>query len=196
MHIYRFKVTFEDHDDFYREIEVQSDQTFEDFFMAIAENLKIDHGALSSFFICDHKFRKKFEISLIDMDPESDRQGKKTIGVMQNSKLNDYIDDPHQKLLLVYDYLNYWTFYMELLKILPANPQYKYPRFYKSEGETPRELLPLPVDVGPEVADDMDFTFEQVEGYDPEELEGFEDSDDFPGGGFHNVEGFDEEKPE
>ncbi len=196
MHIYRFKISFEDHDNFYREMEVQSDQTFEAFFKAFAENLNIDSDALSSFFICDHRFRKKFEISLIDMDPESANNGKKPVGVMKNSRLNDYIDDPHQKLLLVYDYLNYWTFFIELMKILPANPQYIYPRVLKSEGDTPRELLPVTVDLVADPENDTDFNFVQEEIYDPEDLEGFEDADDLLDGGFHNVEGPDDEKPE
>ena len=196
MHIYRFKITFEDQDDFYREVEVQSDQTFETFFKAFTENLNIDPESLSSFFICDHKFRKRFEISLIEMDPESENNEKRSVGVMQNARLNDYIDDPHQKLLLVYDYLNYWTFYIELIKILPASPQYNYPRFLKSEGGTPRELLPVAIDLLTDPENDTDFKFDQVEVFDPEDLEGLEDSDDFPDGGFHNVEGSDDEKPE
>ncbi len=196
MHIYRFKIMFEDHGDFLREVEVRSDQTFEAFFIAFAENLKLDPATLSSFFICDHKFRKKHEISLVDMDPESGNEGHKAVGLMKHSQLNDFIDDPHQKLLLVYDYLHYWTFYIELLRILPANPQHVYPRFFKSEGETPRELLATPVDILPGVDTSLDFAFEQDEGYDPEDLEGLEDGEGLPGDDLNNAEGFEDEKPE
>ena len=108
MHIYRFKLTFEEQDDFVREIEVGSEQNFEDFHKAIVDNLGLDQGTLSSFFITDYRFRKKREISLIDMSPEErpetfDEEEEEKMLVMKDAILSDYIDDPHQKLLYVYD---------------------------------------------------------------------------------------------
>ncbi len=58
MLIYKFKTSFEDQDDFLREIELRADHTFEDFHQAILGNLGLDPGMLASFFICDHRFRK------------------------------------------------------------------------------------------------------------------------------------------
>lgn len=194
MHIYRFKIKFEDQDEFLREFELRSDQTFETFFLAITENLKLDAGTLSSFFICDHKFRKKSEISLIDMNPESVEEGGKQVPVMHNCRLNQYIDDPHQKLLLVYDYLNYWTFYIELIKIIPANPSHVYPRLFKSEGETPRELTAKPGGIEASGDEHLEDGFFEEEVYDPEDLEAFEGEEDFSGGGEENIEGLDEER--
>lgn len=193
MLIYRFKIKFEDQDEFLREIEVRADQTFEVFYRAIVENLKLDQGTLSSFFICDHKFRKKSEISLFDMNPEMPEEGGKHVPVMGDSHLNEYIDDPHQKLLLVYDYLNYWTFYIELIRILPANPSHTYPRFSKTEGETPRELTTIP-GVMPDLEENFEFSFEE-DGYDPEDLESLEGEEDFLPEEENNPEGLDEEKP-
>ncbi len=180
MHIYKFRVKFEDQDDFLREIEVRSDQTFDVFYKAVVDNLTLDPEALSSFFICDHKYRKKLEISLIDMNQEPEGEGGKRLFIMSQTKLSDFIDDPHQKLLLEYDYLNSWTFYIELLRIFPANPGYVYPRFSRAEGDKPRELLKITIDEIPD--EDIvvpDFDFEHEEGYDAEELEGFEGADDF-----------------
>jgi len=197
MHIYRFKFTFEEQDEFFREFEVRSDQTFEDFHNTIVENLGLERAMLSSFFITDYRFRKKREISLIDMSPEErqenpDEEGGEKMLVMKDAVVSDFIDDPHQKLLYVYDYLNYWTFYLELLKILPANPNESYPRVAKSIGDVPRELTAkahqlLGSDPG------LDLGFEEDQ-YDPEDLKSFEEDgflDEEGGGSFDD---FDEDK--
>lgn len=197
MHIYRFKQTFEEQDDFVREIEVGSEQNFEDFHKAIVDNLGLDQGTLSSFFITDYRFRKKREISLIDMSPEErpetfDEEEEEKMLVMKDAILSDYIDDPHQKLLYVYDYLNYWTFYLELLKILPADPKHTYPRISKTLGEVPRELTAKAHQLsGPDLGFELGFEEDQ---YDPEDLRSFENDDFLDEEGGENFEGFDEEK--
>lgn len=179
MHIYRFKFTFEEQDEFVREFDVRSDQTFEEFHNAIVEHLGLDPGTLSSFFITDYRFRKKREISLIDMSPEErpedfdEEQEVEKMLVMKDAVLSDYIDDPHQKLLYVYDYLNYWTFYLELFKILSVSEKETYPRVAKAIGEIPRELtakahLLAGSDLGLELGFDEDQ-------YDPEDLKSLDD---------------------
>ena len=183
MHVYRFKLTFEDNDDFLREVEVGSEQTFEDFHYAIVENLGLNNSTLSSFFIADSRFRKKREISLIDMQSEElpeqldQDEAQEPILEMRDAVVSDFIDDPHQKLVWVYDYLNYWTFYLELLKIAVSKEGQKYPRFAKSVGETPPEILkkdsqPHHITTG--------FEFDpQEEGVDAEDMKAFEDDSDF-----------------
>ena len=195
MHIYRFKIKFEDQDDFSREFELRSDQTFKDFFFAIAGNLNLDQNTLSSFYICDHKFRKREEISLVDMNPETFEESRRRVLVMRDCRLNDYIDDPHQKLLLVYDYLNYWSFYIELIRIVPADPMQTYPRLFRSEGEIPRELISkVTDDFGPGEEDFPDEGDVLVEGYDQDDLDAFEGEEGYPEEEENNLEGFDEEK--
>ncbi len=198
MHIYRFKFTFEEQDDFLREFELGSDQTFEEFHNAITENLGLDKGMLSSFFITDSRFRKKREISLIDMSPEElperddeEPQEEKML-VMKDAVVSDFIDDPHQRLLYVYDYLNYWTFYLEMLKIAPADPKQSYPRVSKSLGEVPRELTAKAHQLsGDDPGFDLGFDEDQ---YDPEDLKSLENDDflDEEGGG--SFDEFDENK--
>ncbi len=167
MLIYRFKITFEDHEDFLREIELLADQTFEDFHQALLGNLGLDPGMLASFFICDHRYRKQKEIQLVDMNPqsppgeeseteESEKQGGEV--VMNEALLKDYIDDPNQRLLFVYDNLNEWNFYIELTKIEPASDKHSYPRISKSLGAVPRELMATPKQI-PGVETPMDFSY-------------------------------------
>ena len=45
------------------------------------------------------------------------------IPLMNNSRLCDFIADPHQKIYYVFDLLGNWTFHIELIKIVPqADP--------------------------------------------------------------------------
>lgn len=193
MLIYRFKIWFEDQDEFFREFELRSDQTFEDLFLAFISNLNLDTTTLSSFFICDHKFRKRTEISLVEMNAGAEENGGKKVLVMQHCRLNDYIDDPHQKLLLAYDYLNYWTFYIELLKITRSNPDHRYPRLHKSGGEVPRELIYKPDSFIPVEDELIDDSFSEGE-YSAEDIDILEGEEDFLGAGDENLERFDDEK--
>lgn len=171
MLIYKFKISFEDYDDFSREIELRADQTFEDFHQAILGNLGLDPGMMASFFICDHRFRKKKEIQLIETPPDNARnkseqtEGPENISkaiLIREYELKDIIDDPHQRLIFLYDYKNRWTFYIELIKILPENKSHSYPFFSKSIGAVPAELVPVsPNIVEPLTDDDLEFTEEE-----------------------------------
>ncbi len=179
MLIYRFKITFEDHEDFLREIELLADQTFEDFHQAILGNLGLDPGMLASFFICDHRYRKQTEIQLVDTesqslpDEESEQDDEASDGsLMHESLLKDYIDDPHQRLLFVYDNMNQWNFYIELAKIKRANTGHTYPRISRSKGAVPRELVATPKQI-PGVETPMDFSYGDGDAP-PEDLSDFD----------------------
>lgn len=155
MFAFRFRITFEDNDSFMRDVELASSQTFEDFHNSIINDLKLDNNKGASFFLCDHRFRKQQEISLseehkqttneddISDEPageDSLKQNRKL--VMKEHKLSELIDDPHQRLIYIFDVENNWTFYLELLKITPVNSSSDYPKIIKQAGGIPPELIP------------------------------------------------------
>ena len=132
MAVYRFRVLLEDQDDFYRDIDVLSNQTFEDFHKIILDSVNFENNQLASFFISDDFWRKGQEITLIDMSDDGD------VAVMKDLKLAKFIDDPHQRFIYVYDYMSMWTFYAELIKIIPeAEKGKEYPCIYKAIGDNP-----------------------------------------------------------
>ena len=194
MLIYKFKVNFEDQDDFLREIELRADQTFEDFHQAVLGNLGLDPGMLASFFICDHRFRKQKEIQLVETNAvEAKKKNEVNEGpenmskaiLMRESELKDYIDDPHQRLLFVYDYVSRWTFYIELIKIMREDKSISYPYFSKSIGPVPRELAPVPKPTAETDTSDIE-DYDDEEKMLPEVFPGFEEID--PDDGFFNDE--------
>jgi len=163
MYYYKFRVYFDDVEDFVRDIEILSDDNFESFHHILYDSIGLKGNELASFFICDKKWNKQKEITLIDMgdesitetpeyDDEDDFSTKSDIpkSVMKNSLLKDFIFDPHQQLIYEYDFFNTKVFYIELLKIQPQQDGVQYPRCTHKVKEVPKEehrtLLPDPED--------------------------------------------------
>jgi hypothetical protein len=145
MHAYKFRLLSDENDEFLRDIEIKSTQTFKDFHTIIKKSASIDGNELASFFICDRKWNKLKEITLIDMeegdtdgvdnmDDEQDKDYRVPLSVMDKAILKDYIDDPHQRLLYEYDILNQCALFIELIHISPTESKTKYPVCVKSKG--------------------------------------------------------------
>jgi len=134
MAIYRFKVTFEDEEDVYREIDIKSTQTFEDLHNVIQVSINFDNSKGASFYLSDDLWRKGEEFVL-----NHDKKKDKTL--MSKGKLLTYIEDPHQKFIYVFDYDQPWEFYVELIKIPEEDKKINYPKCTKSVGIAPKQYL-------------------------------------------------------
>ncbi|MEZ5196645.1 MAG: hypothetical protein R2764_09655 [Bacteroidales bacterium] len=148
MHIYKFRLLSDKNDDFVRDIEIQAVQTFEDFHKAIAGSTHLNGNNLSSFHICDQKWNKLKEITLIDMleghevdEEEESRQIEETF-IMKDAKIKDFINEPHQRLLYEYDFLNLSTIYIELLSVHKQKEEQDYPICTLSKGDLKEEPMP------------------------------------------------------
>lgn len=147
MHAYRFRMLHEEQEEFLRDFEILSSQTFLDFHRIILESVELQGNELASFFVCDRNWRKKKEITLINMQEEqqepeeedddrrSPRQSRIPVCEMDKVKIKDIIDDPHQRLLYEYDFLNPKIFFIELSKIVDAEKENQYPSCIKSSGK-------------------------------------------------------------
>lgn len=136
MAAYRFRVTFEDHEDIYRDIEIKSNQTFEDLHNIIQQSIGFDGSQLASFYLSDDNWHKGQEVTLLNMSEEEEHK----ITVMRDAKLKDFISDPHQKIYYVFDFMNMWNFYVELMKIIPSEETgVEFPRVIKSIGDAPKQ---------------------------------------------------------
>jgi hypothetical protein len=144
--IYRFKVTFEDNEEVFREIDIKSTQNFEDFHNIIIQSIGFDNTHDASFFISDDYWRKGEEIRLKAV--EGLRQ-------MSKCKMALLIDDPHQKFLYIYDPKSSWPFLVELLKIVPDDVKVNYPKCMKTSGEMPKQYAANSI-VAPVDEDDLD----------------------------------------
>jgi len=211
MAVYRFRVTFEDYDDVVREIDVKSNQTFEDLHRAIHQSTGYNPEFSSSFYISNDQWTKGEEITYLPNQRRIDRG----VSLMNKVKLLSFIDDPHQKFYYTFNFDRPFDFHVELMKIiLDETPGTTYPAVVKSVGEAPKQFgNSFNATVLPPVTEDFDFLNEMA--FNPEDAEDFSevtDTDDLPeekhsggeeeeeedefGNEFSDDEGFDDdEKP-
>ena len=141
MYFYKFRVYYDEVEDFVRDIEILSNDNFENFHKILLSSIGLDGQELASFYICDSKWNKQKEISLMDMGDDSEKEepeyeegdefslrSKLPISVMKDSLLKDFITDPHQHIMYEYDFLNPKVFYIELLKVLQTEDGQGFPR--------------------------------------------------------------------
>src|ERR1700761_8775247 len=172
MALYRFRVTFEDYDDVVREIDVKSNQTFEDLHRAIHQSTGYAPEYPSSFYISNDQCIKGEEITYLPNQKRIDRG----VALMDKVKLLSYIDDPHQKFYYTFNFDRPFDFHVELLKIiLDETPGVTYPAVIKSVGEAPKQfgnVLNIASATPPPPGDEFDFLNEEM-GYNEEETEDF-----------------------
>jgi len=176
MYTYKFRLIFDEVEDFVRDFELLADQTFWDFHNIIIQSIKgLDSNELASFYICDSRWNKIREITLINMDDEEDEDTDENQQLpkitMAEAVLSDLIDDPHQQLVYEYDFLNLKTFFIELIKSAEADKKAKYPRCTASNGELPKQATVSQ-------KDDFDFSDLNEEDFDDNELEDFYSEED------------------
>lgn len=209
MAVYRFRVAFEDYDDVVREIEIRSNQTFEDFHRAIHQAIGYKCEYSSSFYVSNDQWIKGEEITFMPNQRRIDRG----IVQMDKVKLSSRIDDPHQKFYYTFNFDRPFDFHIELLKILlDETPGTNYPAVVKSSGEAPKQFgnvfnpttLP-PVNEDFDFLNEMEFNAEDAEeGFSEvldtedelevdEHHESAEEEEDEFGGEFSDNEGFEDE---
>lgn len=173
MAIYRFKVTFEDYDDISREIDVKSNQTFEELHLAIHHATGYNPDYSSSFYISNDQWTKGEEIAY----KPNERKTNRGVALMENSKLSNFIDDPHQKFYYTFNFDRPFDFHVELMKILNEAPGVTYPSVFKSVGEAPKQFgNVLGTTVIPPTSEEFDFLNEME--FNPEDAEDFSEVKD------------------
>lgn len=134
--LFRFLILSDEADDFKREIKIDSESTFLDLQNAILDSVGYTKDQMTSFFICDDDWSKKTEITLVEMDTSSEEDSY----VMADTQLEELLEDEHQKLLFVFDYMTERAFFMELREIVPGK-DLDAPICSKSVGTPPAQIV-------------------------------------------------------
>jgi hypothetical protein len=169
--IYKFTVLSDEVDNFVRVIKIDPEATFFDLHNAVLDSVKFDKNQMTSFFICSDDWEKGQEITLIEMDTDSEYDNL----VMEETKLEELISDEKQKLLYVFDMISDRAFFIELTDIIPGKSVSK-PEISVSEGNAPQQILAdEAVSIAPKLS--LDENFYGDEDFDIDELdeEGFGD---------------------
>ena len=132
MAIYKFRISLEQEEDVYRDVEIKSNQSFAKFLGAILDSVKFKHGADFSFYQSDSAWHKEDWIA-------------GTENLKGPIKISKFIFDPHQRFILEYDHENPWEFYIELLKVsIKEDENVEYPRMVKTVGIAPPQYKIVP----------------------------------------------------
>ncbi|MEZ3577438.1 MAG: hypothetical protein K1W01_08090 [Muribaculaceae bacterium] len=136
--IFNFRLVSDEVDNFKREIQIDSTATFLDLKKAICKSVGYDATQMSSFFLCDRNWEKEKEITFEDMDTDDDQE----VYLMDESPLDEFIEDEGQKLLYVFDYITDRAFFIEMTEMIPGK-SLREPLCTLAMGTPPAESVDL-----------------------------------------------------
>lgn len=158
MHLYRFRVTCEGEDEFVRDIDITPGQTFEILLDTIKEAAEFPGEFSAIFYTANARWVRQKEIAgepvkgvIIDPDDDDVRVGdgrriRMPFYPISNARLKDFIEDPHQHILLEYHANEFKLFYIELLKIHSVDDGSNYPRCVLKKGDIGyRKVINTPI---------------------------------------------------
>jgi hypothetical protein len=163
--IYRFLLLSDEIDNFKREIQINSQSTFYDFHKAIIAATGYDEKQLYTFFICRDNWDKQTEVTQIEMDTSSEEDSY----TMENTALEDLLEEEHQKILYVFDQLSDRMFFIELNEIITGKNIDK-PVCTKSEGNPPVQFIDYETAIK-DTRLDLDEDFYGEDEYDDDDLD-------------------------
>ncbi len=148
--VYKFRLLSHEIKDFVRDIEIKGNQTFFDFHKAIQDDLNYDSSQIASFFLTNQLWEKEQEFILFDM---SDVPNAALIA-MDRARLRDYVKDPKQRLIYIFDIFNERGVFIELVDTQEEVRYSDYPAVVFSKGAAPQQILFGNRDFGTIIEDD------------------------------------------
>lgn len=134
--VFKFTIISDEVDDFVRKIEIDSEASFLDLHNIILDSVKYTKDQITSFFLCNDDWEKEQEITLIEMDTDSEYDNL----TMDGTKLYELLDDEKQKMIFVFDMISDRAFFMELTEII-LNKDLNKAKITKSEGDAPIQFI-------------------------------------------------------
>ena len=128
--IYRIRIILDVEEDVLRDIEIEATATLEELHLAITQSFGFLGNEMASFYESDASWQQGEELPL-----ESMEQGPN----MREEPLNTVFTPAQHHLIYVYDFLNLWTFFVELKEVGEALSGMSYPNLIHSQGEVPEE---------------------------------------------------------
>lgn len=156
--VYKIRVVLDVKEDVIRTIAIEGSKTLEDLHKTICNVFGFNGQQMASFYRTDDDWNQGEEIPLMSMDESPNAL------CMANTTIEQNIEDPGEKLIYLYDFLEMWTFFVELIEV----------------SETSNEELPkLVLTIGevPEKAPEKEFTAEKDTNDDPYGLDEFGNPD-------------------
>ncbi|MCG2611062.1 plasmid pRiA4b ORF-3 family protein [Flavobacterium sp. SM15] len=177
--VYKFRVILDAEEDIFRDIAILEDDNLEDLHNAIVNAFGFDGMEIASFYTCDDAWTQEEEIPLFDT---GDVAGE--MKTMADYPLSSILNEDDTKIIYVYDFLNMWTFFVELAAIEEEEPGVTYPDLLFAHGELPTDA-PTKDFNSPNVSkDDIYGDFE--DDFDEEDFDMFDGDDSFEDMGYED----------
>jgi hypothetical protein len=163
---FRVLLDSDKNEEIFRDILIADSDNFESFYQAIMKAFLFKGDQMASFYVSNDQWDKGHEISLMDMSYDDDSIDSPA-AVMKNAIIKDFLEEPDQKFILVYDFMRMWIFLIELIGFDRNDPS--APELMLSVGNAPKEE-------SREEIDELLFLGDEVE--EEEDELGFNDFDD------------------
>jgi len=121
---FRVLLDSDKNEEVFRDIVIANDAHFETFYHAIMEGFNFKGDQMASFYVSNDSWDKGHELSLLDLSYDDDAIDEPA-SVMKNAVIQDFLQEPDQRFILVYDFMRMWIFLIELIayeKESPAAP--------------------------------------------------------------------------
>ncbi|NQX82420.1 MAG: hypothetical protein HRT66_10555 [Flavobacteriaceae bacterium] len=170
---YKIRTVLDTEEDVVRTVLIDAKITLEQLHKTIVDTYGFDKGQMASFYTCDDSWEQEMEIPLVDMSENLVDKGNE----MRNYILEDSLAKVNDKLLYVYDFINMWTVYVELVGI-DKNTKLEEPKLILSVGDLPKQKE-MPSGEVSEVDLLGSFEDEFKSEFDEEDFESLDDYDNY-----------------
>jgi len=173
--VYKFRAILDAEEDVFRDVVILDTDTLEDLHNALVNAFGFDGLEIASFYTCDDEWTQEDEIPLFDTGDVPGEQ--KT---MASYTLNSILDEENTKIIYVYDFLNMWTFFVELAAVEENEAGTTYPDLLFTHGVMPANAPEMEFS-----ADGTDSLYDDFEDdYDEDDLDMLDDDANFEDLGF------------
>ncbi len=136
MPLLKFRIYWEEDDNIYRDIVLQTGQSFHIFHESILKSFEFDNKHSASFFESNDKWQRAREISSEVLVNKKDAPALSMI----KTPVSALVDNPDKKFIYTYDPVKKWTFLVELIGVEKDEDNKKeYPLCVKKEGVAPAQ---------------------------------------------------------
>ena len=127
--IYRMRAILDTETDVIRDFEIEATATLEELHDAVSQSFGFAGNEMASFYRSDENWAQGEELPLVDMGV-----GEKPLN---ERPLDKILSENENRLIYVYDFLNLWTFFVELMEPAEKDHLKGYPSLIFSHGEVP-----------------------------------------------------------
>ncbi|RXG32653.1 IS1096 element passenger TnpR family protein [Leeuwenhoekiella marinoflava] len=167
--IYRFRIILDTEEDIFRDIEIEQTATCEDLHNSITQSFGFDGTEMASFYISDDEWRQGEEIALFDMG-----EGQTPLRTMIETPLEEVLSEDQTRMIYVYDFLNLWTFFVELGEIAEVEDGKSYPKLMYVHGQIPAQAPEADFSGDEDDFDEDDPFADEDDDYDIEDYDGLD----------------------